>query len=413
MNVMDIKDVYMIECENEKAELEARLDQEICYETDGTTNLIVAESRISYNKDFAMSPENFSSIENSTAFVKAIRSEKASWLRQNYPWAYLLLGVIAERARRHSGHFDGLIIGDALIGDYTECGIPSRKIYRTAVDKLVEFRLIEIVHNGKKYLVDRKTAIKTAIRGTLVNIKDRSIYDINPEDEGQQKGQSRANKGPTRGHEQEGIRKNKKEEEEHTHPSGGGVGASSNNYFTSLEQQQNPQEINNSSFRSPIMYTKFPETIDSETQKLQQENHKSDNVHNVVQNNFEEPPPKKSKKRSEKKEKEPDKIKFRENILLTEKELEQLYAIHGKEDTEGLLDNFNSYKSGSGRKYKNDFDMLKSEHNWPFIKYSEEKVRLQELKARQERLKLAVHRKDSSLATPGDLKEDKFEWRTI
>lgn len=149
-------------------------------------------------------------------FIKFIPSEESSYLMRNHPNAFLLLCLIAERARRVAGNIDGLQTGDAILGDYEAAGL-TRKQYRTALDHLVELGLIKIIYNGKKFQNGEKRAIKMAIKGTLVNILNSRIWDINPDEEGQQKGQQRANRGPTEGHEQERIRKNKKEEEENTH----------------------------------------------------------------------------------------------------------------------------------------------------------------------------------------------------
>lgn len=142
-------------------------------------------------------------------FIKLIDSEKTEWLLFKHPNAFLLLTIIAKRARRISGHIDGLQIGDALIGDHESAGL-SRQQYRTALKKLIEFGLVEIIYNGKKFLKREKSTIKVTIKGMLVNLKDSSIYDINSEDDNQQVNQRATNSQPTANHEQE---RNKKEEE--------------------------------------------------------------------------------------------------------------------------------------------------------------------------------------------------------
>lgn len=128
-------------------------------------------------------------------FIKYIPSEKARWLRKNYPNAYLLLSLIVERARRISGHIDGLQVGDAIIGDYEEAGL-TRQQYRTAIEKLVEFNIIEIVYNGKKFLKREKSTIKITISGTLVRLIDSGIWDINSIDINQPSNQRATNEQP-------------------------------------------------------------------------------------------------------------------------------------------------------------------------------------------------------------------------
>lgn len=153
----------------------------------------------------------------SERFIKFTPSEKSTWLRSTYPNAFLILSVIAERARRVNGMPDGLLIGDAIIGrqEIGECCGLSEKQSRLAIQKLIEFNILKIVWNGKKNKNLQNRAIKRAIKGMVVNLCDSSIWDINPNEEGQQKGQQRANRGPTEGHKQEGIRKNKNEKEHH------------------------------------------------------------------------------------------------------------------------------------------------------------------------------------------------------
>jgi hypothetical protein len=147
----------------------------------------------------------------SDRFIKFIPSDEADFLQENHPNAFLLLCLIAKRARRISGKPDGLIIGDAIIGDHKKAGL-TRQQYRTALDKLEEFAYIEIVHNGKKFLKREKSTIKVTITGTLVNIKDSRIWDINSNDTNHSINQRATNEQPTTNHEQE--RTIQKEEEQ-------------------------------------------------------------------------------------------------------------------------------------------------------------------------------------------------------
>lgn len=142
------------------------------------------------------------------------KNHPGDWLAINYPHAFIVLYFIARRARRHNGHPDGLIIGDALIGSSDLEPKITRQNFRTAIEKLVEFGYIKIVSNGKSFFHREKSTIKVTITGMLVNICDTSIWDINPDDGNQPINQRPTNDQPTGNHKQEGIRKNKKEEED-------------------------------------------------------------------------------------------------------------------------------------------------------------------------------------------------------
>ena len=131
----------------------------------------------------------------SERFIKYIPSnDRSSWLRENYPNAFLLLSLIAERARRTSGHFDGREIGTAEIGDWEKAGLTEQK-YRTAKDKLVEFKIIEILGTRRN---PQKSTTKSTTQGTLVKLLDSTIWDINPENSNDSINvQSTSNQRPT------------------------------------------------------------------------------------------------------------------------------------------------------------------------------------------------------------------------
>lgn len=148
-------------------------------------------------------------------FIKFIPSEKANFLQEHYPNAFLLLALIARHARRKSGNPDGLLIGDAILGDPEKAGL-TRQEHRTAIEKLVEFGYIEIVYNGKKFLKREKSTIKITIKSMLVNLKDSSIWDINPEISNQQINQRATNEQPTSNHKQERTRKKEEEQQPQT-----------------------------------------------------------------------------------------------------------------------------------------------------------------------------------------------------
>lgn len=134
-------------------------------------------------------------------FIKYTPSDKAQWLRENYPNAFLVLSLIAERARR-TFLFDGLLIGDALLGNPEHAGL-TRKKFDNALDKLVEFGMIEILARHRQFQKVQKRDIKGGIKGTLVNLKDSTIWDINPQIEGHQKVDQRDIKGTSKGHKEE------------------------------------------------------------------------------------------------------------------------------------------------------------------------------------------------------------------
>jgi hypothetical protein len=145
-------------------------------------------------------------------FIKLIDSEEVLYLIEHHPNAFLLLTLIALRARRVSGKPDGLIIGDSILGDHKSAGL-SRQQYRTALQKLVELGHIEIVYNGKRFLKREKSTIKITINSTLVNLCKSTIYDINPETTNHHDNQRATNEQPTSNHKEERIRMNKKEKE--------------------------------------------------------------------------------------------------------------------------------------------------------------------------------------------------------
>lgn len=129
-------------------------------------------------------PRNEKARENMAAqrFIKYIPSDKAAWLRENHPNAYLLLSLIAERARRTPGHIDGLEIGDAHIGDFQVAGIESRSKYRTALKTLIDFRVLAIkktCRSRKSLKSTTEIATDKSTIGTLVTLLSSDIWDIN------------------------------------------------------------------------------------------------------------------------------------------------------------------------------------------------------------------------------------------
>lgn len=87
-------------------------------------------------------------------------------LLHSRPTALLLLTVIAFRARRtEQKTFDGLEIGEALIGDYEKYGV-SRQIYRDDLAFLEKNQLI---------------TTKRTTKGTIAKLLSDEVFDINAE----------------------------------------------------------------------------------------------------------------------------------------------------------------------------------------------------------------------------------------
>jgi hypothetical protein len=129
-------------------------------------------------------------------FIKFIPSEEADYLQENHPNAFLLLSLIAKRARRIAGKPDGLEIGEAHIGDYWKAGIESERKYRTA-KSLLELRgHIKIcetcrtrksLHNLHESPTVEKATTKTTTKGTLVKLLNSDIWEINIKNETSEK----------------------------------------------------------------------------------------------------------------------------------------------------------------------------------------------------------------------------------
>jgi hypothetical protein len=76
----------------------------------------------------------------------------------------VLLALIALRARWRSGFSaDGLEIGEALIGDYNNCGM-TRREYRTRVERLLKWELI---------------TLRPTPKGTIAKLTSSAVFDIN------------------------------------------------------------------------------------------------------------------------------------------------------------------------------------------------------------------------------------------
>ena len=122
------------------------------------------------------------------------RSKSCELLIQRHPKAFLLLTVIAIRARYTEDQcpITGLGYGQAFIGDWQDCGLESYKGYRIAKNTLTELGF---------------AAFKGTSRGTIATLLPRDgesmIYTISNgcsgQAEGQTEGQSRGNQGAIKG----------------------------------------------------------------------------------------------------------------------------------------------------------------------------------------------------------------------
>ncbi len=137
-------------------------------------------------------------------FIKFIPSEEAFYLMHKHPNAFRLLSHIANTARRYDGHPDGLSIGQCHLRHWEKYDL-TEKEYRTAKQVLKTRKHIVIISTNRKC---KKGATKRATNSTLVQICSLTVYDINTEDKGDQKGDRRATEGRQ-------TRKNKKEKEDH------------------------------------------------------------------------------------------------------------------------------------------------------------------------------------------------------
>ena len=102
-------------------------------------------------------------------FVKFVRnSDRYFWLIKKRPSAFVLLSLIANRARRtdEEGLKIKLDIAEALVGDHDSYKA-SESVYRTDIKFLVKHGLI------LKTRADR--------RGTVVKLVDTDIFDICPQ----------------------------------------------------------------------------------------------------------------------------------------------------------------------------------------------------------------------------------------
>jgi hypothetical protein len=167
----------------------------------------------------------------SERFIKFIPSEAAIQFAIKYKNAFVLLMIIAERARRENGHPDGLTIGQCHLGSHKNYGMTDKE-YRYSKKILVEHGLIKIILTSRTRKKAEQTkklfestfganegANEPTTTGTLVELCNSTVWDINSDDCNHQKGERRgepgANEGRMKGDKQERRRKKKKEKEDH------------------------------------------------------------------------------------------------------------------------------------------------------------------------------------------------------
>jgi hypothetical protein len=103
------------------------------------------------------------------SFLKLMKNKETMELATNAPNAFLLLLQIAWRAKRTNGfNTHGLTIGQALIGDYKTIGLTEQK-YRTAKGLLETWGF---------------ATFKGTNKGTIANLINTKIYDINEDGKG-------------------------------------------------------------------------------------------------------------------------------------------------------------------------------------------------------------------------------------
>jgi hypothetical protein len=98
------------------------------------------------------------------AFIQLLKCEETERLLRDHTNEFLLLTLIAYRAKRTNSPI-GLGIGQAYIGDYRSCGLTRQK-YRNALKNLEEWKFL---------------TIKATNKGTIVTLLNSIVFDINRE----------------------------------------------------------------------------------------------------------------------------------------------------------------------------------------------------------------------------------------
>lgn len=111
-------------------------------------------------------------------YIKAMRGSVVMELIRHNPFAYVLATVIAHRARWRESSFNpnNLSIGEALLGDWKECGM-SEQNYRTAKSQLEKWGI---------------ATFRPTNKGTIGKLTDTRLFDVLNTD-----GNDPANREPT------------------------------------------------------------------------------------------------------------------------------------------------------------------------------------------------------------------------
>lgn len=152
----------------------------------------------------------------SERFIKYIPSPESEWLKENHPNAFLLLTLIAERARLVAGNPDGLDIGECHIGDYKKAGISTRGQYRHALSILLARAHIKIIENCR---TRKKATTGTTTVGSRVKLISSTVYDFNFLSNNHRNDHPTTTEQPPNNHEQRTRRMKKKEEQQPQTPS--------------------------------------------------------------------------------------------------------------------------------------------------------------------------------------------------
>lgn len=99
----------------------------------------------------------------SEGYVPMMRSHEADEIIRENPLAFVLMAVIAKRARYREGtDLRGLELGEAWIGDHSNCGMSMRQ-YRTAKQQLSKWNF---------------ATFKTTNKGTIARLTDSRVFDV-------------------------------------------------------------------------------------------------------------------------------------------------------------------------------------------------------------------------------------------
>jgi hypothetical protein len=136
-------------------------------------------------------------------FIKFIPGPEEEFLSTK-PIAFTLLSLVAKRARRESGHPDGLEPGECYIGDHKSIGA-TRQEYRTALKLLVTRKHFKILETCR---TRQKSTTGTTTVGTKVKLLSTSVWDINLEETNHHANHCPTTDQPPTNHEQERRRTN-------------------------------------------------------------------------------------------------------------------------------------------------------------------------------------------------------------